>query len=139
MPGDRERDDLLGSRPLSLDLPASAASPAVARAWLHTIADTAALPEELVSDATLVLSELVTNAVIHAATDVHVDIRFHDADGIHLEVGDATAAVPHVLPTAPEQIGGVGMRIVEQLVAAWGVRLVGDGKVVWADLAVVNG
>ena len=29
------------------------------------------------------------------------------------------------------------MRIVERLAAAWGVRQVGDGKVVWADLAAV--
>jgi anti-sigma regulatory factor (Ser/Thr protein kinase) len=133
---ERPRHDLLGRSPLAVDLPAHVASPGVARAWLFTIADTTTLPAELVSDATLVLSELVTNAVIHAATDVHVYIEVHDANGIHLEVGDATHTVPQVLPAAPEEEGGVGMRIVERLAAAWGVRQVSDGKVVWADLAV---
>ena len=132
-------EELLGRHPLVLDLPAHAASPSVARAWLHTIAETTALPGPLVDDATLVLSELVTNAVLHAATDVHVSIELHDGTGIHLEVGDDTSALPRVLGYDPEHIGGVGMRIIEQLVAAWGVRRVGDGKIVWADLTVVVG
>jgi anti-sigma regulatory factor (Ser/Thr protein kinase) len=131
-------EELLGRPPLALDLPAHAAAPSVARAWLHTIADTTALPAGLVSDATLVLSELVTNAVVHAATDVHVSIELHDDTGIHLEVGDDTAALPRVLVCEPEHIGGAGMRIVEQLVASWGARRVGPGKIVWADLAVVG-
>jgi anti-sigma regulatory factor (Ser/Thr protein kinase) len=131
--------ELLGRQPLALDLPPVAASPGVARAWLHTIAETTALPHGLVRDATLVLSELVTNAVLHAATDVHVSIELHNDTGLHLEVGDDTSALPRVLGNDPEHIGGAGMRIVEQLVEAWGVRRVGDGKIVWADLAVVVG
>jgi anti-sigma regulatory factor (Ser/Thr protein kinase) len=130
-------EELLGRPPLALDLPAHAASPSVARAWLHTIAATTALPAGLVSDATLVLSELVTNAVVHAATDVHVSIELYDDTGIHLEVGDDTSALPQVRVSEPEHIGGVGMRIVDQLVASWGVRPIGPGKIVWADLAVV--
>jgi anti-sigma regulatory factor (Ser/Thr protein kinase) len=137
MAADRAHGGLVGRPPLTLDLPAHAAAPGVARAWLHTIAATTALPAGLVSDATLVLSELVTNAVIHAATDVHVSIELHDDTGIHLEVGDDGTALPRVVHAEPDHIGGVGMRIVDQLVAAWGVRLVGDGKIVWADLAVV--
>ena len=41
------------------------------------VADTTG-PDAVVSDATLVLSELVTNAVIHAATDVHVSVELRD-------------------------------------------------------------
>ena len=123
--------------PLTLDLPAHAAAAGVARAWLHTIADTTALPDGLVSDATLVLSELVTNAVIHAATDVHVSIELHDDTGIHLEVGDDGRRCRGWSAPNRSHIGGAGMRIVDQLVAPWGVRRVGDGKIVWADLAVV--
>jgi anti-sigma regulatory factor (Ser/Thr protein kinase) len=139
MAADRTPDDLVGRQPLALDLPAHAASPGVARAWLHTIADTTTLPAEVVSDAALVLSELVTNAVLHAATDVHVSMELRDDVGIHLEVGDATSALPQVLACDPEHIGGAGMRIVDQLVASWGVRRVGAGKIVWADLGVVVG
>jgi anti-sigma regulatory factor (Ser/Thr protein kinase) len=130
-------DGMVGRRPLALDLPAHTAAAGVARAWLHTIADTTALPAALVGDATLVLSELVTNAVIHAATDVHVCVELRDDIGIHLEVGDDGTAMPRVVPAEPDLIGGAGMRIVDQLVSAWGVRRVGDGKIVWADLAVV--
>jgi len=139
MAADRAPDDLLGRRPLAVDLPPHAGSAGVARAWLHTIVDTTTLPDELVSDATLVLSELVTNAVRHAATDVHVSIELHDDVGIHLEVGDDATALPRVLGCDPNHIGGAGMRIVDQLVASWGVRRVGAGKIVWADLAVVVG
>jgi anti-sigma regulatory factor (Ser/Thr protein kinase) len=134
---DRAHETWPARPPLGLDLPAHAAAAGVARAWLHTIADTTALPDALVSDATLVLSELVTNAVIHAATDVHVSIELRDDTGIHLEVGDDGQALPRVVDAEPEHIGGAGMRIVDQLVSAWGVRRVGDGKIVWADLAVV--
>jgi anti-sigma regulatory factor (Ser/Thr protein kinase) len=136
MAADRTPDDLVGRQPLALDLPPHAASPGVARAWLRTIADTTALPAAMVSDATLVLSELVTNAVLHAATDVHVSMELRDDTAIHLEVGDATSALPHVLVCDPEHIGGAGLRIVDQLVVSWGVRRVGAGKVVWADLGV---
>ena len=128
---------MLRRPPLALDLPAHTAAAGVARAWLHTIADATALPDALVGDATLVLSELVTNAVIHAATDVHVSVELRDGDQIHLEVGDDGRALPHVVPVEPEHIGGAGMRIVDQLVSAWGVRRVGDCKIVWADLTVV--
>src|SRR5215212_2782936 len=94
-------EGVLGRHPLALELPAHGSSPGVARAWLHTIAETTALPGPLLEDATPVLSELVTNAVLHAATDVHVSIELQDDTGIHLEVGDDMSGLPRVLGYAP--------------------------------------
>jgi anti-sigma regulatory factor (Ser/Thr protein kinase) len=120
----------------ALALPAHAASAGAARAWFHSIAAATPLPSALVEDTSLVLSELVTNAVLHAGTDVHVTIRVGGVDRVHLEVGDATPELPALQAVAPDRIGGIGLQIVDQLVAAWGVRTTGPGTVVWADLGV---
>ena len=40
-----------------------------------------------------------------------------------------------MLPVDPERIGGLGLRIVDQLASAWGVAPFPGGKTVWATIA----
>lgn len=85
-----------------------------------------------VSNAELVVSELVANAVMHGWG--HVVLRLFDTgDGLRIEVEDANPAPPTAADGQPGGIGGFGMRIVERL-ADWGWRPSGDGKLVWARL-----
>ncbi len=83
----------------------------------------------------LVVSELATNAVLHAATPFSVTISRHEAS-LRLEVRDALP-VAVALPDPPAQgPNGRGLRIVDQLSREWGVDLDPDGKAVWAVFAV---
>lgn len=85
--------------------------------------------------ATLLTSELVSNAVRHARSGPAITVAM--ADGL-LEVGVTDAQsdeAPHVLSIAdPTAVRGRGMAIVEALAADWGVKALPEGKQVWFRL-----
>ena len=89
----------------------------------------------LESDATeLVVSELATNASIHARTPYRVNVS--DGDGtIYVGVEDDNPTPAVMAEESDTSPGGRGLRIVSQLSRIWGVaRHPGDGKTVWAEL-----
>lgn len=84
------------------------------------------------SNAELVVSELVANAVLHGWG--HVALQLHDTgDGLRIEVEDANPTPPVTTDGHPGRVGGYGMQIVERL-ADWGWRQSRGGKVVWAKI-----
>lgn len=89
---------------------------------------------ELESAAVSVLSELVANAVVHARVPPGREIltRFlRLSDGVRIEVHDASDVRP--VPRVPDESGGYGLRLVDELSARWGVEERGGvGKCVWA-------
>ena len=86
-------------------------------------------------DAVLIVSELVTNAVVHGAGDVTLDVVVAD-DAVRVEVADREPELPDVLDYQADAESGRGLLIVSKLARRWGVRPVDNGKVVWADVAV---
>lgn len=100
----------------------------------------AALPladADLLEDATLVASEMVTNAVLHGDSAFRVVVS-SDALGVRISVEDAVACVVVPRFAAPDALGGRGMVIVEALSARWGCEPRPAGKVVWAELPAVG-
>ena len=93
--------------------------------------DVADVPRET---AQLVTSELVTNALRHGAGKIELRLRLLDAF-LRIEVVDqGLGQAPAVRTEAPDESGGWGLRIVDQLSAQWGVF---EGTThVWADVAV---
>ncbi|WP_460065517.1 SpoIIE family protein phosphatase [Streptomyces sp. YKOK-I1] len=100
------------------------------------------LPERLAEDVTLVVSELVTNAVVHAGTDVELLCRLEDdpeqGHAVVVEVGDhhpSRAPRDHP-PESPHETPeyGRGLRLVAALADAWGVTYRRGAKTVWARL-----
>jgi anti-sigma regulatory factor (Ser/Thr protein kinase) len=89
---------------------------------------------EAVEPAQWVVSELVTNAVVHAGTELTVRVSLSGRVGV--AVGDRGTG--RVAPTgAVGADTGWGLVVVEQLTRSWGVLpRVGDGVVVWAVLDV---
>jgi anti-sigma regulatory factor (Ser/Thr protein kinase) len=86
----------------------------------------------LVPTATLVASELTTNAVVHAGTELEVSIsRF--GPRIRVAVRDHSSRPPTLRSVEPEAPSGRGMLLVAAL-SSWGVLLTQGGKVVWAVL-----
>ena len=87
-------------------------------------------------DLLLVVSELVTNAVVHGAEPIRVTM-VRAPQRIRVEVTDgAAAASPHGNPRPPTDAEtGRGLSVVTRLAVAWGWRASpGRGKTVWAEL-----
>jgi two-component sensor histidine kinase len=83
-----------------------------------------------------VVSELATNAVVHAATAFTVNLSRLD-DVLTLTVEDGSPGFPRQFgPGAELAPGGRGLRIVEALSTAWGVTDKVTGKSVWATFDV---
>ncbi|MEU9076080.1 ATP-binding protein [Kitasatospora sp. NPDC048538] len=93
---------------------------------------------ELLSGGLLVLSELMTNAVVHARVPKgrRIAIRFElVCDHLRIEVHDASSEKPVIRrSTGPDDNSGRGLCLVEALSAEWGCcpRPEGIGKIVWA-------
>ncbi len=120
-------------------LPYTPSSVAVARRRLAADLATAGIYESAVGDAALVISELLSNAIRHAAplpgSTVRVAWTLND-DALRVAVSDAGGGpMPRVTQASPAAPGGRGLGIVETLSARWGV-LRDDGETtVWAVLA----
>jgi hypothetical protein len=91
--------------------------------------------EELVDDAQVAVSEVVTNAVVHAATPIDVTVSI-GPEAVRVSVRDRGRHFPRAREYADTAATGRGMRLVDQLVSAWGVEADAAGKTVWFDLPV---
>jgi anti-sigma regulatory factor (Ser/Thr protein kinase) len=107
----------------------------------HAFADEMAavgVAEEERDDAMLVLSELVSNAVKHAAPLAGGEVRVRwaiRADTLHIEITDGGAATrPNAVVAAVSAVGGRGLDIVRTVCRQWGVTEEMDSVTVWADV-----
>jgi GAF domain-containing protein/anti-sigma regulatory factor (Ser/Thr protein kinase) len=91
----------------------------------------------LLPDTEIVVSELVTNALLHAEGPVVVRVLPRGAT-VRVEVKDGTRRHPVRSAASTDGMTGRGIRLVEALSRRWGVDAVEDGKVVWAELAVAG-
>lgn len=89
-----------------------------------------------VASATLVVSELVTNAVLHAVS--HIDLSLsHQAGTLRLAVRDRSSQSPRHREGNLERTTGRGLALVEGFARTWGILPTAEGgKVVWAVLDV---
>ncbi|MEQ8143908.1 ATP-binding SpoIIE family protein phosphatase [Streptomyces sp. OP7] len=142
--------DVRGCTRVEVTLSGSALAPGSARALLRkTLTEWAQLSPPGVDlltgrvgdDAALVASELVTNAVVHAGTEVHLTCRLEEDTGaLVVEVADHhPARAPHDgAPEAPAHDTpeyGRGLRLVAALAESWGITYRPGTKTVWARLA----
>ncbi|MBV9804528.1 MAG: MEDS domain-containing protein [Solirubrobacterales bacterium] len=86
-------------------------------------------------DVQLVVSELATNAVIHAGTPFCVSVRY-DGSVFRISVHDWSTLEPIVRRPAPGAPSGRGLRLVSSVTRDWGIDPDPDGKTVWAELPV---
>ncbi|MFI1481811.1 SpoIIE family protein phosphatase [Streptomyces sp. NPDC020747] len=82
----------------------------------------------------LVVSELVTNAIRHAAPPIQLRL-IHDRTLI-CEVSDASSTAPHMRRARTYDEGGRGLLLVAQLTQRWGTRPTSTGKTIWAEQSV---
>ncbi|PYC76670.1 histidine kinase [Streptomyces tateyamensis] len=87
--------------------------------------------------AELLVSELVTNALVHGGEPLRLRL-FRDR-ALTLEVADTGRQTPRLRPAGSEDEGGRGMYLVNELAHRWGSRATSEGKVVWAELELPLG
>jgi len=88
---------------------------------------------EGIDDASLVVSELATNSVVHARSDFTVSVWMID-EHLCISVSDDSSELPAGTPRAREEAGGRGLAIVAMLAASWGAEPTAAGKSVWVRL-----
>ena len=121
---------------VSMDLPASASSAHTARQFVRQ----ALLGwggSHIIEPATLMASELVTNAIQYSQTDSDsehpIAVRVLTTPyGVRIEVDDECDTVPLQRDATDE--GGRGLTIVDTMSTAWGTRTSQNGKTVWFEL-----
>lgn len=112
-------------------LAADVESPGAARAW---VASRCGTDPETIFAAELLVSELVSNAVTHAKSDMVVSLS-RVTGSVHVEVEDHDGArLAHGKGRRRDRTSGRGLEIVSALASSWGVRPTTEGKAVWFDL-----
>jgi anti-sigma regulatory factor (Ser/Thr protein kinase) len=87
-----------------------------------------------VDDALVLVSELVTNAILHTSREAELRVlRPTGRDTIRVEVRDHDPVPPQPSESAGAH-GGYGLRIVAAVADRWGHTVVADGKIVWFEL-----
>ncbi|GAA2596708.1 SpoIIE family protein phosphatase [Streptomyces axinellae] len=126
VPGPREI-----SRKVGTELPGNALAAGAARSFMRAALDEWGARGPLTDDAVLLVSELVTNAVVHAGTSVELECRY--ASGIvYAEITDRHPA--RAVTSRDEAGHGHGLRLVSALAKEWGISYRRDRKAVWFQL-----
>ncbi|MFH0518667.1 SpoIIE family protein phosphatase [Streptomyces sp. M41] len=115
------------------ELPARPAAVRLARSLAGEQLDRWGL-RELAFTTDMVVSELVTNAILYATQPIQLRL-IRDRTFIS-EVSDPGHTSPHLRRAAAYDEGGRGLFIVAQLVQSWGTRYTPDGKTIWAEQAL---
>jgi anti-sigma regulatory factor (Ser/Thr protein kinase) len=90
--------------------------------------------DQLTADASLIVSELATNAVVHAGSPFRVSVRRSEWS-VLIGVEDASVARPEERALTPDMPDGRGMFLIGALSTRSGTTTVDGGKVVWSELA----
>ena len=120
--------------PGELTLPTDERAPGVARHFLvgascHTH------HARVLDEAELLVSELVTNAVVHGTPPITVHIECDGSQGLAVAVSDGSPDLPEPRDAGPYAEGGRGIHLVDLISDRWGIEpREGDGKQVWFRL-----
>jgi anti-sigma regulatory factor (Ser/Thr protein kinase) len=118
---------------LSVDLPPEPSSASRARSLARE--RLTAYPEDTQETIALLVTELVTNAILHARTPMQLTMEAHP-DHVRICVEDGSPERPEVRHYDPDSVTGRGLALVEQLASSWGIESNPSGKVVWCEVAV---
>ena len=119
--------------PVELRLPARAEAPRLARDATRTAVSDWGLDAEVGDTVALIVSELITNAVLHTGSSPTLRLRT-SAGSVYVEVTDDDSRPPRMRDPEDDEDGGRGLHLIEALSRRWNVRTTPTGKVVWAEI-----
>lgn len=119
---------------LQIDLPFHPGTPREAR---HAVASRYAASPRC-GDLLLCVSEVVTNAVLHARSAPRLTLTQH-GDVVRVEVVDDDPHLPVRVGHGLSAPTGRGLHLLDRLTTAWGADARDGGKVVWFELDLVEG
>lgn len=124
--------DPLEANTWSTRLPPTPDAPAEARWFLWSNAARGTLPPEM-ETATLLVSEVVSNAVRHADREAPIDLAL-TVHGEQVRVSVRDSGPPFDPDAAVHDPDGWGLRVVDTLAERWGGRPVDGGMEIWFEL-----
>jgi anti-sigma regulatory factor (Ser/Thr protein kinase) len=111
----------LAATPVSIGVARTQVAELCERGGLASLADTAAL----------LVSELVTNAIMHGSGDITLSVHCDDSQVI-VGVSDESTEPPLINKNPPtDRLGGRGLFLVDTLANSWDYQIAADGKTVW--------
>jgi anti-sigma regulatory factor (Ser/Thr protein kinase) len=124
---------------LSTSVPFDRTGPGAARRFVEAAVTHLRLDEELGAILLVVASELATNAVVHGCGPVSLAVAYRSGD-VTIEVSDGDPRCEQVRPRPVDDRspGGRGLRLLDALTDARGVRSLPTGKAVWARRRVTG-
>jgi anti-sigma regulatory factor (Ser/Thr protein kinase) len=118
----------------AIDLLGRPASVRKARVFTGDALADGGVEASVIEVAVLLVSELVTNAVVHAGGTVWVTVHA-DARWVRIEVQDQGRGRPVLRPARQNQPEGRGLGLVDKLATNWGTERRATHKVVWCEIA----
>jgi serine/threonine-protein kinase RsbW len=127
---------------LEMTLATSPAAPGTARQAVRKWFDSRSCGDEATATAALLVTELVSNAVVHAkGPSLWLTVEEAATDVLHVAVRDGSnQGIPRDCSQAPNvhQTGGRGLFMVSALSTRWGWDPLDTGKSVWFELPCVT-
>ena len=121
-------------RVLSVDLPPEPSSATRARALAREQLE-ASCSSDTLDTVALLVTELVTNAILHARTPLLLTLESRPGR-VRICVEDESNEQPALRHYESDAVTGRGLALVEQLASSWGVDTTPSGKAVWCEVSV---
>jgi anti-sigma regulatory factor (Ser/Thr protein kinase) len=121
---------------LTVDLPPDPSSATRARALAREQLGPSC-SDDMIDTVALLVTELVTNAILHARTPLQLTLESHPGH-VRICVEDASSERPAVQSYEPDAVTGRGLALVQQLSSSWGVDVTPAGKVVWCEVPTTS-
>lgn len=113
-------------------LRAHASSARAARRFLREVLESWRCDEALEA-VLLAANEVVTNAIIHAHSEVELVVRLRSRV-IRIEVVDGETRLPAPRDAPDDSLGGRGLKVLDVVASRWGVDRLPGGKRVWFEV-----
>ena len=118
----------------SVELPARPTSAGEARRFAARVLQQWSVGPEMCDIVVLLVSELVTNAILHAGLEFTLEIERHQPDRIRVKVFDPSPSPVQPRHFTTEAGTGRGFMLIEALSIDWGWEATPDGKLVWFEV-----
>ena len=105
-----------------------------ARVFTDAVLAADGVEASIIEVAVLLVSELVTNAVVHARGPICLTVHT-DAHWVRIEVEDPGHRRPVLRAATLDAVDGRGLLVVDKLATDWGTEQRATHKVVWFEIA----